>query len=101
MRNLKILLTLSSFVIYSTINVAMASEDLSCDKKSNDSHIIHCKAKKVMNVSLVSINGGECNAPSFRWSGSGGFSIPGTKECYYVRSVTLSIDGRTKTFGPL
>ena len=80
---------------------ALASDDISCDKKVSDSHIIHCKAKKVMNVSLVSINGGECNAPAFHWHGSGEFSIPGTKECHYVGAVTLSIDGHTKTFAPL
>ena len=80
---------------------AMASDDISCEKKSTDSHIVHCKAKKVMDVSLVSINGGECNAPSFHRRVSGEFTIPGTKECFYVGSVSLSIDGHTKTFAPL
>ena len=94
LRILKILLILIS-------TPALASEDISCEKKASDSHIVHCKAKKVMDVSLVSINGGECNAPSFHWHGSGGFSIPGTKECHYVSAVTLSIDGHNKTFAPL
>lgn len=80
---------------------AWAADDISCDKKVTDSHIIHCKAKKVMDVSLVSINGGECNAPSFHWHGSGGFTVPGTKECGYVGAITLSIDGHNKTFAPL
>lgn len=82
-------------------NIAWASDDISCDKKVNDSHIIHCKAKKVIDVTLVSINGGECNAPSFHRYGSGEFSIPGTKECHYVSAVTLSINGHNKTFAPL
>lgn len=94
LRILKILLTLIS-------TPALASEDVSCEKKANDSHIVHCKSKKVIDVSLVSINGGECNAPSFHRHGSGEFSIPGTKECGYVRSITLSIDGHNKTFAPL
>jgi hypothetical protein len=94
LRILKILLML--------INTpALASEDISCEKKVVDSHIVHCKAKKVIDVSLVSINGGECNAPAFHWHGSGGFAIPGTKECHYVGAVTLSIDGHNKTFAPL
>ena len=97
LRNLKTLLTISSLFT----SAAWAADDISCDKKVNDSHIIHCKAKKVMDVSLVSINGGECNAPSFHWHGSGGFTVPGTKECGYVGSVTLSIDGHNKTFAPL
>ena len=80
---------------------AWAGEDISCEKKVTDSHIVHCKAKKVMDVSLVSINGGECNAPSFHWHGTGGFSVPGTKECNYVSGITLSIDGHNKTFAPL
>ena len=80
---------------------ALASEDVSCEKKASDSHIVHCKAKKVTDVSLVSINGGECNAPSFHWHGSGGFAIPGTKECGYVSAVTLSLNGHNKTFAPL
>ena len=80
---------------------AWASEDFSCEKKPGDSHIVHCKAKKVTDVSLVSINGGECNAPSFHWHGSGGFAIPGTKECGYVSAVTLSLNGHNKTFAPL
>jgi len=83
------------------MNMAMAADDISCDKKTSDSHIIHCKTKKVMDVSLVSINGGECNSPAFHWHGSGEFSIPGTKECGYVGAVTLSIDGHNKTFAPL
>ena len=82
-------------------SVAMASDDLSCEKKPTDNHHIHCKAKKVIDVSLVSINGGECNAASFHWHGSGDFTIPGTKECFYVKAVTLSIDGKNKTFAPL
>ena len=94
MKRLVILLTMIS-------GSAWAGEDISCEKKVSDSHIIHCKAKKVMNVSLVNINGGECNAPSFHWHGSGEFSIPGTKECHYVGAVTLSIDGHNKTFAPL
>lgn len=81
--------------------VAMASDDISCEKKSSDSHNIHCKAKKVIDVTLVSINGGECNAPSFHRHGSGEFSIPGTKECHYVSAITLSINGHNKTFAPL
>ncbi len=97
---LKTLLTISIFTLY-YMNSVWASEDISCDKKSGDDHRIHCKVKKVMDVSLVSINGGECNAPAFHWHGSGEFSIPGTKECGYVGAVTLSIDGHNKTFAPL
>ena len=98
MKILKIVLILSSMLF---ANAAIASDDISCEKKVGDSHIIHCKAKKVMNVSLVNINGGECNAPSFHRYGSGDFSIPGTKECGYVSAVTLSINGHNKTFAPL
>ncbi len=94
MKRLVVLVTMIS-------GTAMASDDISCEKKVSDSHIIHCKAKKVMDVSLVNINGGECVAPASHWHGSGGFSIPGTKECHYVSAVTLSIDGHNKTFAPL
>jgi hypothetical protein len=94
---MKKLLVIFSFVP----SLAFASEDVVCEKKVMDSHIVHCKSKKVIDVSLVSINGGQCNAPSFHWHGSGGFSIPGTKECSYVGAVTLSINGHTKTFAPL
>ncbi len=100
LKMLKILLTISIFMLY-CMNMAMAADDISCDKKTSDSHIIHCKAKRVMVVSLVSINGGECNTPAFHWHGSGEFSIPGTKECGYVGAVTLSINGHNKTFAPL
>lgn len=82
-------------------STAYASDDISCEKKTSDSHIVHCKAKKVIDVSLVSINGGECNAPSFHRHGRGEFSVPGTKECGYVSAITLTIDGRNKTFAPL
>ena len=94
MKRLVILLLIMS-------GTAMASEDVSCEKKVSDSHRVHCKAKKVIDVSLVSINGGECDAPAFHWHGSGDFSVPGTKRCGYVGAVTLSIDGHTKTFAPL
>ncbi len=79
----------------------MASDDISCQKNLKHAFVVTCEAKKVMNVSLVNINGGECNAPAFHWHGSGEFSVPGTKECGYVGSVTLSIDGHNKTFAPL
>ena len=97
---LKTLLTLSSFVLYCP-NIAKASDDITCEKDVKKDHIVHCKTKKVMDVSLVSINGGECNAPSFHWHGEGKFALPGTKDCSYVGAVTLSIDGHTKTFAPL
>jgi hypothetical protein len=99
-KSLKTLLTISVFVLYCTNNV-WASDDISCEKDVKKDHIVHCKTKKVMDVSLVSINGGECNAPSFHWHGDGKFAVPGTKECGYVGSVTLSIDGHNKTFAPL
>ncbi len=79
----------------------MASDDISCEKKVSDSHIIHCKAKKVIDVSLVSINGGECYAPKFHWHGKGDFAVPGTKTCSYVGAINLIIDGHNKTFAPL
>lgn len=80
---------------------AWASDDISCEKDVKKDHIVHCKTKKMMDVSLVSINGGECNAPSFHWHGEGKFAVPGTKDCHYVGAVTLSVDGHTKTFAPL
>lgn len=82
-------------------SMALASDDITCEKKSVDNHNVHCKAKKALNVTLVSINGGECFAPSFHWHDAGDFTIPGTKDCFYVRSVTLSVDGKNKTFAPL
>ena len=100
LRTLKILLTISGIMLYCN-NTAWASDDISCEKDAKKDHIVHCKAKKVMDVSLVSINGGECNTPSFHWHGDGKFAVPGTKECGYVGSVTLSIDGHNKTFAPL
>jgi hypothetical protein len=93
----KILLT--SSLIFA--NIAYASDDITCEKDVKKDHIVHCKTKKVMDVSLVSINGGECNAPSFHWHGEGKFALPGTKDCSYVGAVTLSVDGHTKTFAPL
>ena len=80
---------------------AWAGEDISCEKKPNSGHVVECNAKKVMHVALVSINGGECNAPAFEWYGSGKFSVPGTKECGYVSGITLSVSGHNKTFAPL
>ena len=97
LRTLKTLLTISLL----PVNMAYASEDITCEKDVKKDHIVHCKTKKVMDVSLVSINGGECNAPSFHWHGEGKFALPGTKDCSYVGAVTLSIDGHTKTFAPL
>ena len=97
---LKTLLTISIFTLY-YMNMAMAADDITCDKEVKKDHAVHCKAKKVMDVSLVSINGGNCYAPRFHWYGKGKFRIPGTKECHYVGSVTLSIDGHNKTFAPL
>lgn len=80
---------------------AVASEDISCNKNLKHAFVVTCEAKRKMNVSLVSINGGECFAPYFHWHDAGKFDIPGTKDCFYVRSVTLDIDGHTKTFVPL
>jgi len=97
LKTLKILLT--SSLLFA--NIAYASDDITCEKDVKKDHIVHCKTKKVMDVSLVNINGGECNAPSFHWHGEGKFAVPGTKECSYVGAVTLSIDGHTKTFAPL
>lgn len=80
---------------------ATASEDISCQKDSKKEFVVFCDAKKHLEVSLVSINGGDCEAPVFHHSGKGKFAIPGTKECWHTRAITLSIDGRSKTFGPL
>ena len=80
---------------------AIASDDISCQKNLKHAFVITCEAKKDINVSLDSINGGECFAPSFHWHGTGKFDIPGTKDCFFVRSVTLDIDGHKKTFAPL
>lgn len=81
--------------------VAMASDDISCQKNLKQAFVVTCETKKVMNVSLVDIDGGECAAPSFHWHGIGKFDVPGTQQCFYVRSVTLNVDGHEKTFGPL
>ena len=97
LKTLKILLTTSLLFA----NIAYASDDITCEKDPKKDHIVHCKTKKVMDVSLVSIDGGECNAPSFHWHGEGKFAVPGTKDCSYVGAVTLSVDGHTKTFAPL
>jgi hypothetical protein len=78
-----------------------ASEDITCQKNLNHAFVVTCEAKKVMNVSLVNIDGGECAAPAFHWHGTGKFDVPGTQQCFYVRSVTLNIDGHKKAFGPL
>lgn len=83
--------------------VSWASDDISCEKKSTSNHVVHCKSKKDVGVALISINGGECSAPWFhRYVHSGeSFEIPGTKECGYTRSITLSVSGHDKTFAPL
>ena len=79
----------------------MASEDFSCQKNLKKAFVVTCESKKEADVTLVAINGGECNAPAFHKHLTGKFDLPGTKECFYVRSVTLSIDGHNKTFAPL
>ncbi len=86
-----------SFVLSTS---AIASEDVTCQKNLKKAFVVTCEAKRDLNVSLVSINGGECFAPSFHWHTSGKFDVPGTQECLYVRSVTLDIDGHHKTFTP-
>jgi len=84
-------------------SIGVASADVSCQKKTSHAFAVECKSKKDVDVSLVAINGGECASVPFHthMSADKGFEIPGTKECFYVRSVTLSIDGKKKTFGPL
>ncbi len=94
MKRIVVLLSLFS-------GTAMAADDITCDKEIKKDHAVYCKTKKVMDVSLVSINGGGCYAPPFHWYGKGKFRIPGTKECGYVGGITLSIDGHNKTFAPL
>lgn len=79
------------------------AEDDSCQKKPSNGFAVECKVKNDADVSLVSINGGECHAPAFHKhvSANKSFEVAGTKDCFYVRSVTLTIDGKNKTFGPL
>lgn len=80
---------------------SMASDDISCQKNIKKEFVVTCEAKKEADIALVAINGGECAAPAFHKHVAGKFDLPGTKECFYVRSVTLNIDGHKKTFGPL
>ncbi len=77
------------------------AEDITCEKSHKDSHRVHCKTTKVMDVTLGSINGGECDAPAFHWRGKGEFAVPGTKRCGYVGAVSLTVDGKNKVFAPL
>lgn len=79
------------------------AEDDSCQKKPSHGFVVECKVKNDADVALVSINGGECHAPAFHKHviANKSFEIVGTKDCFYVRSVTLTIDGKNKTFGPL
>jgi hypothetical protein len=82
---------------------AALAEDISCQKKPTHNFVIECKSKKEADVSLLALNGGECASVAFHKhvGAEKAFEIPGTKECFYVRSVTLSIDGKSKTIGPL
>lgn len=84
-------------------STAYAGEDLICEKKPMNDHVVYCKAKKSVSVSLININGGECLSPPFfkQVVAGSSFNIPGTKECYHTRSITLSVNGKKQIFAPL
>jgi hypothetical protein len=73
-----------------------------CSKKKG---LIECKVlKDGVSVHAVSLNGGECNAPHSKihhtlMKKGDKFTVPGSRECYYVRKVSITThEGKKQTF---
>ena len=72
-----------------------AGADIECGKKRGT---VECTANKEMTIVRVVLNGGECGQTRLSQQLSAGdkFVVPGSKECYYTRRVTLfSSAGKT------
>jgi len=75
-----------------------AEDDVQC---AHHHGAIQCKFKQSMVLVGATINGGECPVPSFKKAVADGskFIIPGSKECYYARSLVIwTEDGRVYRF---
>lgn len=83
-------------------------EPFECNHNHHDGEL-HCSVKaETVSIRSVSINGGECEAParhqvfSKTYHKGEKFTVPGTKECSYVRSVSITTDsGKTQTMTAL
>jgi|688.fasta_scaffold1432473_1 hypothetical protein len=78
-------------------------EPFDCNHNHHDGEM-HCSVKaESVTVRSVSINGGECAAPTqheiFNKTYYKGqkFTVPGTRECFYVRSIAITTgSGKTQ-----
>lgn len=75
-----------------------AAEDVECAHKKG---AVQCTFNIEMIIVAATINGGECPVPRFQHHAQAGskFVIPGSLECYYARSLTLTTHaGKTYRF---
>lgn len=92
---MRLLLSLSLLFV---TQLATAGENVEC---AHHHGAIRCKFNEDMILVDATINGGECPVPPFRHYAKAGskFIIPGSKECYYCRSLTLTTsEGKTYRF---
>jgi len=71
------------------------AEAFDCHKKDGE---VECKAKEDVAISSIVINGGECDCSlhNKRVRKGDKFIVPGSKECFYVRSIHINThDGKT------
>ena len=75
------------------------AEAFDCHKKDGE---VECKAKEDVAINSIEINGGECESPynpklhHKRMKKGDKFIVPGSKECFYVRSIHINThDGKT------
>lgn len=80
------------FCLIPTLSFAEAFD---CHKKDGE---VECKAKEDVSISSITINGGECESSLYNKRVRKGdkFVVPGSKDCFYVRSVHINThDGKT------
>lgn len=78
-----------------SIQSSWAGSDLECGKKRG---AVECTINTEMTIVGVVLNGGECGHYRLSQQLRAGdkFTVPGSKECYYTRRVTLySASGKT------
>ena len=88
----------SILLFITSCNFAYASDDsFECSKHDGD---VVCKAKKNnVSVEAITINGGECQSPADanvyhkNFNKGEKFTVPGSHECFYVRTVSVKAHG--------
>ena len=78
-------------------------EPFDCNHNHHDGEL-HCSVKaETVSVRSVAINGGECSTPAHHevfnrtYHKGQKFTVPGTKDCAYVRSISITTgDGKTQ-----